>query len=230
MPTSSERPTVFIVAGANGAGKSTRSRNMLPDYMKDTVPFDGDILYNQMKQDLRQSLGEKESTQKAAAYVSAYFDELFTNTIRYRKHFAFEGHFTQKEHWQPILEFKNAGYYVHMVYLGLDRVETSLDRVARRVRTGGHFVDDFSIKANYYGNLDMLNLNAPLLHRLDLYDTTTKLKHLAVLQSGRVMAALPMEDQPRWLHKELPRIVTAINKSQAQEVNAAIEIGIKQRM
>lgn len=218
MPTSSERPTVFIVAGANGAGKSTRSRGMLPAYMKDAAIFDGDILYNRMKQELQQSLSERESIQKAAAYVSAYFDELTSNAIRHRKHFAFEGHFTQKEHWQPILNFKNNGYYVRMVYLGLDRVETSLDRVARRVRTGGHYVDDFNVKANYYGNLDMLNLNAPLLHRLDLYDASRSLRHLAVLQSGRVMDALQPAEQPKWVQTELPKIATLINNRQFEEV------------
>lgn len=220
MPTSSERPTVYIVAGANGAGKSTRSRSMLPAYMGEVAIFDGDILFNQKKQELQQQLSPKQSIDKAAAFVGAYFDNLVNAAIQNRRHFAYEGHFTAKEHWQPILDFKKAGYYVHMVYLGLSTVTASLDRVSRRVRTGGHYVDDFNVKANYYGNLDMLNLNAPLLHRLDLYDATAKLKHLAVLQSGRVMAALQMEEQPQWLRQELPRIAGAIEKTQLQPLKA----------
>ncbi|OLY95648.1 Predicted ABC-type ATPase [Cnuella takakiae] len=218
MSTFSERPTLFIVAGANGAGKSTRSRSMLPAYMEDIPIFDGDILFNEKKKELQQHFSAKESMQRAASFVSAHFDGLVSKAIQKRRHFAFEGHFTQKEHWQPILAFKNSGYYVHMVYLGLDKVETSLDRVARRVRTGGHYVDDFNVKANYYGNLDMLNLNAPLLHRLDLYDASRSLRHLAVLQPGRVMDALQPAEQPKWVQTELPKIATLINNRQFEEV------------
>lgn len=224
MPTFSERPTLFIVAGANGAGKSTRSRSMLPAYMQNASIFDGDILFNEKKRELQQHFSAKESMEKASSFVSDYFNGLVSKAIQERRHFAFEGHFTQKEQWQPILDLKNNGYYVHMVYLGLDRVETSLDRVARRVRTDGHYVDDFNVKANYYGNLDMLNLNAPLLHRLDLYDATKSLKPLAVLQAGRVMDALKLEYQPEWIKQELPKIAALIKNRQLSEGGKIMQI------
>jgi predicted ABC-type ATPase len=53
-------------------------------------------------------------------------------------------------------EFKNAGYAIHLIFMGLDSFEESIQRVAYRVRKGGHKVSEESIRFNYefgYRNL-----------------------------------------------------------------------------
>lgn len=211
MQTSLPRPTVFIVAGPNGAGKSTRSKDLLPEHLKGISIFDGDPMYNEKKMELLPVYGAKESSVRAASLVSEHFNELVSRHIKERRSFAFEGHFTEGSNWQPIIAFRNAGYLVHMVYLGLDNPIQSLMRVAQRVSQGGHYVDQQTIQYNYFGNLDMLNLNFGLLHQLYLYSAgEVNLKLLASLNSGRVTQAIKLEQQPGWVRKELLKIEDAI--------------------
>jgi predicted ABC-type ATPase len=46
-------------------------------------------------------------------------------------------------------EFQNAGYEIHLIFMGLNSLEESIQRVASRVRAGGHKVSEDSIRYNY---------------------------------------------------------------------------------
>ncbi len=48
------------------------------------------------------------------------------------------------------------GYDTNMIYLTLNDVDHSIDRVKQRVSTGGHFVDENSIRFNFEEGLKNL--------------------------------------------------------------------------
>lgn len=53
-------------------------------------------------------------------------------------------------------EFKKAGYEIHLLFMGLNTLEESIERVAYRVSKGGHKVSEESIRYNFefgYKNL-----------------------------------------------------------------------------
>jgi predicted ABC-type ATPase len=46
-------------------------------------------------------------------------------------------------------EFQETGYEVHLIFMGLNSLEESIQRVATRVKTGGHKVSEESIRYNF---------------------------------------------------------------------------------
>ena len=66
--------------------------------------------------------------------------------------YAFETNFSAVDPMNSVREFKVAGYETHLIFLGLNSLEESLQRVAYRVKTGGHKVSEKSVKYNFeYG-------------------------------------------------------------------------------
>ncbi|MBS1532105.1 MAG: hypothetical protein JSU01_17520 [Bacteroidetes bacterium] len=63
--------------------------------------------------------------------------------------FAFETNFSNETPLKSLYEFRSKGYEIHLIFMGLNSLEESLQRVAYRVRTGGHKVSEQSIRYNY---------------------------------------------------------------------------------
>lgn len=215
---------LFITAGCNGAGKSTFSKRMLPADMKHLPVFDGDVFYVQKVRKLFALAGAKAApitiSREAAAYVSDLFTERYQEAIGKGAPFAFEGHFTERGQWMPLLDFKNAGYRLEMDYLGLKNVDLSLNRVKERVRKGGHSVEPRNVAHNYYSNAANVSSNHALFDRLTVWDTSRlKPVQLVRIEKGKVIAALPTAKQPQWLREEMPAIYQQVEAfhRQAQE-------------
>src|SRR5689334_13403992 len=72
--------------------------------------------------------------------------------LTFRMNFAFETNFSSNDPMSTAREFKSAGYDIHLIFMGLNTLIESMERVAYRVRKGGHRVSEDSIRYNYeYG-------------------------------------------------------------------------------
>jgi predicted ABC-type ATPase len=71
-----------------------------------------------------------------------------------------------------IARFKQNGYDTSMIYMALNDVELSIDRVKRRVSTGGHFVDEASIRYNYEEGLKNLEYFSGRFDNLEIIDVS----------------------------------------------------------
>ena len=67
---------------------------------------------------------------------------------------------------------KAAGYQVELRYVGLESVNLCHERVAQRVREGGHDVPLAFIKQRYDNGLSSLKRHYRDFHRLQLYDNS----------------------------------------------------------
>jgi predicted ABC-type ATPase len=66
-----------------------------------------------------------------------------------------------------------SGYTVHLVYLWLPSADFALDRVAERVRSGGHNVPSDTVRRRYRSGLhNFFNLYEPLVSTWWLYDSS----------------------------------------------------------
>ena len=63
--------------------------------------------------------------------------------------YAFETNFSASDPMISVREFKDKGYEAHLIFIGLNSLEESVQRVEFRVRTGGHKVTEDSIRYNY---------------------------------------------------------------------------------
>lgn len=80
------------------------------------------------------------------------FQEQKQSAIKSQSNYAFETNFSSEDPMKTAREFKKAGYEIHLIFMGLNTLEESIQRVAYRVRKGGHKVTEESIRYNYeYG-------------------------------------------------------------------------------
>lgn len=159
-------PALYIITGSNGAGKSSIGPAYLPPQIRERYPvFDGDLLFVRKRRELfpAQIPSPKEARKLAYEFVSDTFDRLVEEALSRNDTFVYEGHFTNDATWLIPKRFKDAGYAVHLIFLGVKTPEISHLRVTDWVNDGGHYVDRLTIEANFFGNLEKLNQHLELI-------------------------------------------------------------------
>lgn len=204
-------PDLYIITGSNGAGKSTIGQDYIPaNVLADSPIFDGDKLYLLKHLELWKSgmRVDKQLRELANNFVIETFNRLVDTAIREKKHFVYEGHFTEPSSWNVPRLFKNEGYAIHLIFFGLNNTDQSELRVLERAKDGGHNVPRLMIENNFYGNLHQLNLHLSLLDTFMIFDTSTLIPILlAEMSNQRVDLASEKEKLPEWFQKYLPEII-----------------------
>ena len=125
--------------------------------------------------------------------------------------FVYEGHFTNDATWDIPKKFKEHGYQINMIFLGLENPDISELRVINRTNEGVHFVPRRTVEDNYFGNLEKLNLYFGNIDELKIIDTSeTEHLLLATFSKGEVVSSIPISDLPIWFIKYLPKLVEKI--------------------
>lgn len=204
-------PDLYIISGSNGAGKSTIGQDYVPTHvLKDSSIFDGDKLYMHKHLELWKSgmRVDKKIKEIANDFVMETFNQLVDEAIGSRKHFAYEGHFTEESSWNVPRLFKNEGYAIHLIFFGLSNTDQSELRVLERVKDGGHYVPRLMIENNFYGNLEQLNRNFKLLDSLLIFDTSATTPFLlAKMINTKLELSATKDKLPDWFIKYLPEVL-----------------------
>jgi predicted ABC-type ATPase len=140
------KPQLYVFAGPNGAGKSTLSADLVPP---GTPVFDGDVEFLKLKK----FFYDLDDNQIRSSVNDNVFPEWKIEVIRKGKDAAFETNFRSGEVIDSVKQFMTAGYQSRLIFMGLDSVEVSIDRVNLRVAKGGHNVSVFDINNNYEQSL-----------------------------------------------------------------------------
>ncbi len=144
------KPTLLVIAGCNGSGKSSFSKALTPD---NNSAYDYDLVFL----DKYNSLIDNELKERMAHNLS--MDNLKSNinsSIKEKSNFCYETNFNSTPlHWPEI--FKKANYRIELAFFCLDSIEKAKKRVQIRVENGGHFVPALEIEKRY--NLGFQNLN-----------------------------------------------------------------------
>jgi predicted ABC-type ATPase len=192
----SENLQLLIIGGPNGAGKSTYSKDL--SYPGATI-FDADKVLARIE--ARFPDIPKESIHFAAR--QEFLDQV-DDAIRHKRHFTIETNFRDYELMETVAHFKRNGYTTNMLYLTLENIELSIDRVKERVSDGGHFVDLESIYHNFDEGLNYLEYFADRFDNLEIIDASVR-QELQPLLSIR-------QRKVELLSNELPeRVAKTIN-------------------
>lgn len=82
-------------------------------------------------------------------------------------------------------------------FLGLDRVETNIERVEVRVRNGGHFIPDETIRTRYVTSVKHLIEHLDLIDELFVIDnSTTESRTILIAEKGVIVSE--SDDLPLW--------------------------------
>jgi predicted ABC-type ATPase len=171
-------PTLTVLAGPNGAGKSYFSKFFLERGWITVTPVNIDALENfvdttRLPHDCMR-YGKVLETE-----VNNVFNQLVESAIQNKKDFAFECNLRVNQ-LKCVNCFDRAGYNIDIIYICLDSIELSKDRVQIRINEGGHFVGDNSIKENFKQGLANLDESIagpdPCWNHLFLIDNSKDLK------------------------------------------------------
>ncbi len=133
-------PNLYIIAGCNGAGKTTASYTVLPEMLncKEFVNAD------EIAKGISPFQAEKASID-AGKIMLTRIQEL----IKLQVDFSFETTLSARHFIKLINEAQNKGYFVTLVFFWLNSVDLAIQRVKIRVSEGGHNIPEDTIRRRY---------------------------------------------------------------------------------
>lgn len=135
------------------------------------------------------------------------------NALKNSEDFVYEGHFPSYVTWDFPKRFKDNGYQLQMLFLGLKDADLSEMRVGLRAKKGGHNVPRYDIENNFYDNLEMLNEPYQHLDHLQVVDTSEFLpKPLAAFKGTALISSVSKKELPEWFTRYLPLLTEKIIK------------------
>ncbi len=169
------RPVCTIIAGPNGSGKTTFALKYLSGVAHCQRFINADLIASGL------SPLSPELEQMAAS-------KLFLNEIREaierREDFAFETTLSGRTNLKRIQFLRENKWRVELIYLYLPDVEMSVERVAERVRHGGHNIPLQSILRRYSRSLqNLFELYLPLCDSTICMDNSSETPKLIFSQT-----------------------------------------------
>jgi predicted ABC-type ATPase len=157
-------PEIVIIGGPNGAGKTSAAPSLL-QYGLNIPDF---VNADEIARGL--SPLDPERTALAAGRLML---ERMRELTRSRRSFAFETTCSGRAYLQMLKQCKADGWRVTLVYLWLKSPEDAVERVARRVRQGGHNIPtDVVIRRYWAGLSNMRLLYLPLADVAAIHDNS----------------------------------------------------------
>ena len=133
-------PDIFIIAGCNGAGKTTAAYSLLPETFK-TIEF---VNADEIARGLSPLNVEGAAFQAGRIMLSR-----ITQLIDENKSFAFETTLSGVTYIKFLKEAKLKGYGITFFFVYLNNTELAKSRVALRVSKGGHNIPKDVIERRY---------------------------------------------------------------------------------
>jgi predicted ABC-type ATPase len=159
-----------LIAGPNGAGKTTFARRYLPENAGVIHFVNADLIATGLS-----PLKPELAAIAAARTVLREIDRLAAE----RADFAFETTFSGLTYVRRVRAWKQAGYRIEMVYLRLRSIQLAVQRIAVRVRQGGHHVPRVDVVRRFSrGWVNFQRIYRPLADSWAVYDNSGRAPRL----------------------------------------------------
>ncbi|MCW5257565.1 zeta toxin family protein [Verminephrobacter aporrectodeae] len=159
------RPTLIVVAGPNGSGKTSLTTEVLQHQW-----IEGCIYINpdNIARDVFGDWNSLESVMAAAKYAEAERERC----LHERESMAFESVLSAPDKIDFIQRAKDAGYFVRIFFVGTDHPSINAARVSLRVMEGGHDVPISKIISRYSKSIANCAAAAAFVDRAYIYDNS----------------------------------------------------------
>ncbi len=182
-----------IIGGVNGAGKSSFT-GVLKESRKDLGRIiDVDKITAQLGGD--PMTGGKESIRK--------IEECLKKGFSFTQETTLSGFRTERTAKKAL----EAGYYVRLYYVGLNSAQESLERIANRVRRGGHNIPDNDVLRRFNGRWEAVSKVLPYCSEAEFYDNDNGFVKVGEYRNGELI--LIGEHRPAWI-KELKEFLETL--------------------
>lgn len=155
---------LYVIAGCNGAGKTTASFTVLPEMLncKEFVNAD----------EIAAGLSPF-NPEGVAIQAGRLMIDRIIHLLKEGQTFAFETTLATRSYVKLIKQAQKRGYFVTLLFFSLASPEQAVKRVAKRVSEGGHNIPLDVIYRRYDGGLsNLFNLYMPTCDYWALYDNS----------------------------------------------------------
>jgi len=143
-----KNPVCYIIAGPNGAGKTTFARKFLPEYVKCLDFINADLIAGGISPFV---------PEKAAIQAGRIMIEQIQHLAESRRDFGFETTLSGKSYANLLHKLKGKGYRIHLFFLWLPSADLAIERIADRVRKGGHNIPEEVVRRRFKWGTFFLN-------------------------------------------------------------------------
>jgi predicted ABC-type ATPase len=156
-------PTIYLIAGCNGAGKTTFAKEFLPKEVKCLRFLNADEIARGLS-----PLKPSASAIRAGRLLLKQVDE----HLRRRETFALESTLSGKTYIRLFQRALKSGYAIELHYLWLSSPSQAIARVRQRVQLGGHHVPTSDIRRRFKRSLaHLVEDYLPLAARWAVWDS-----------------------------------------------------------
>lgn len=165
---------IHILAGPNGAGKTTFAREYLTREAACPTFINADLIASGIS---------PFAPERVAVRAGRIMLELINACVLAGDSFGFETTLAGRSYARAIPDWRARGYAVRLHFLSLPSPDMAIERVAERVRQGGHGIPEDVIRRRYAKGLENFEiLYKPLVTDWILYDNSGR--EAAVLDQG----------------------------------------------
>lgn len=155
---------LYIIAGCNGAGKTTASFTMLPEMLKCREFVNADEIAAGLS---------PFNPEGVAIQAGRLMIDRIIHLLKEGESFAFETTLATRSYVKLIQQAQRRGYFVTLIFFMLNTSEQAVKRVERRVSMGGHNIPVDVIRRRYEAGLqNLFQLYMPVCNYWALYDNS----------------------------------------------------------
>jgi len=155
---------LYIIAGCNGAGKTTASFTILPEVLncKEFVNAD------EIAKGLSPFQPEKVSIEAGRIML-----ERINDLLNSQENFAFETTLATKSYRSKIFLAREKGYNVTLLFFWLRNADLAIERVKIRVIEGGHHIETEVIRRRYKNGIkNLFEIYLPIADEIMIFDNS----------------------------------------------------------
>ncbi|MEZ3506526.1 MAG: zeta toxin family protein [Lachnospiraceae bacterium] len=183
----------ILVAGVNGAGKSTLYQSL--QSLQSMPRVNTDEILREFG-DWRDMADVMTAGKIAVKKIARFFDEDIT--------FNQETTLCGKSIINNITKAKNRGYFIELHYIGVESADIAKERVAARIKQGGHGIAEQDIERRYIETFDNLKTVLPECDLAAFYDNTIEFRRFAIYKHGKPIRV--SQEIPLWYEKFIENV------------------------
>lgn len=188
-----KRPTLCVVAGPNGSGKTTTTVQLLNN------EWTSDSLYINLDNIAQETFGDWNSPE-AVVKAAEYATKLRYECLEQRRDFVFETVFSSDEKLEFLKKAKEAGFFIRLFYVCTSDPAINVTRITQRYLNGGHEVPISKVISRYYKSLINAEEAISFVDRAYVYDNSVdnQLPRLLYRTTEGQLFKQYVEDIPEW--------------------------------
>ena len=164
-------PKLYFIAGCNGAGKTTASKNVLPELLNCNNFVNADEIAYGIN---------PENVEAAAMEAGRIMLSRIQELLKSKSTFSIETTLATKSYHKVVKQAQELGYTVILLFFWLETPQLAKMRVKQRVLEGGHNIpEDVIVRRYWRGINNLFEVFMPIVNAWAIYDNRSETRLIA---------------------------------------------------